>query len=349
MLKNGFGFMSKTKSISFIIPVYNRPDEIKELLKSFLVLKKNGWHYEIIIADDGSNPRLEGTVNAFKRNLPVEYFYKPNSGPGDTRNQAMKKAKGDYLVILDSDVVLPDDYMLKLQDFIEANPGIDMFGGPDTDLPSFDFFQKAVNLSMTSFLTTGGIRGKKQNLQRYVPRSFNMVLKREVFDRTGGFGNMHPGEDPEWVYRAWRKGFRTGFAPELKVYHKRRIDWKSFSRQITKFGITRCILNRLYPEAKSVVYWAPVLLVGFALLSIVSTFRFGIVALLPFGLYLLAVYLEFLWNVRRLVLALAALGVFAVQTWSYAKGFLTACIKFLFSAKPPDELFPELFFKTDEA
>ncbi len=339
--------MSKKTFVSFIVPVYNRSGELRELLESFRMLKLPGdLNFEIIIVDDGSDPPLEEVVQAFGKSLPVNYFYKKNSGPGDSRNQAMQKAQGDYFVILDSDVILPEDYLKVLSDFIQKHPEIDMFGGPDTDAPGFHFFQKAVNLSMTSFLTTGGIRGKKKNVQRYVPRSFNMILKREVFEETGGFSAMHPGEDPEWVYRIWRKGFRTGFAPDLKVFHKRRIDWKSFFRQMKKFGMTRCILNRMYPEADSWVYRVPLVLVLWTIISVMAAVFVTPYWLLPLALYLVLVFVEFLWHSHNPLLSLYALAVFMVQIFAYASGFLTACLRLGFSGRSPEALFPDLYFKS---
>ena len=337
--------MSGNVRFSFIVPVFNRPDELRDLLESFLHLNNpDDVAYEIIIADDGSEPPLKEVAEAYSGTLPVRYFYKKNSGPGDTRNRAMQQAEGEYFIILDSDILLPEDYLTNLVAALKKHPEADLAGGPDDAAASFSPFQKAVNLVMTSFLTTGGIRGHKKNVQKYVPRSFNMIVRREVFERTGGFGNIHPGEDPEWVYKSLGAGFRTVFFPDVKVFHKRRIDFGKFALQMKKFGITRYILNLRYPGFDSMVYRFPVLIsLGWflALPLFLLGFPWLLYAVL---LHFAMIFVEFLFRSRSLRIALTALLVFVVQMAAYAYGYLLAFYRIRLRGLQPEIAFPELFF-----
>ena len=230
---------------SIIIPVYNRPDEIKELLESLLVsdFKEK---YEIVIVEDGSVITCKEEVEKYSNLLNVSYHYKENSGPGDSRNYGMKVAKGDYFIIFDSDCIIPKQYLSEVAKELSVNY-VDCFGGSDAALDSFSDIQKAINFAMTSFLTTGGIRGGSEKLSKFQPRSFNMGISKKAFEASNGFGNIHPGEDPDLSIRLWKLGFETRLFPKAYVYHKRRIDWDKFSIQVTKFGKARPILDSWYP------------------------------------------------------------------------------------------------------
>ena len=214
---------------SFIIPVYNRPDEIQELLDSFVGLK-TATEFEIVIVEDGSTVLSKTSVESFKNTLNISYFFKENSGPGDSRNYGMQRAKGDYFIILDSDCVLPENYLNEVEKSLNNNY-VDCFGGPDAAHDSFSNIQKAINFSMTSFITTGGIRGHKKGLDKFQPRSFNMGLSKKAFEASNGFGRIHPGEDPDLSIRLWNLGFKTKLISEAFVYHKRRISWNKFYKQ----------------------------------------------------------------------------------------------------------------------
>ena len=240
---------------SFIIPVYNRPDEVKELLESFLALNGN-YGYEIVIVEDGSTETSKQVIDSYNTQLNISYYFKENSGPGDSRNYGMTKAKGDYFIILDSDVILPQNYLQEVDKFLNKDY-YDCFGGPDAAHPSFTNLQKAINFAMTSFLTTGGIRGGRQQIQNFQPRSFNMGLSKKAFMDSGGFGNIHPGEDPDLSLRLLKMGYKTTLIKEAFVYHKRRISWSKFYKQVNKFGMVRPILNQWHPKSKSLVYWFP--------------------------------------------------------------------------------------------
>ncbi len=325
---------------SFIIPVYERQDELEALLHSFRQTMPPDFSYEIIIVDDGSRQAdLKRVTDRFP-GLPVHYIRQENAGPGAARNRGMQQARGQWFVLIDSDVLFPGDYAHQLQKAVAHFPQSGMIGGRDTDHPSFSVFQKAVNLVMTSFCTTGGIRGNKTRVGRFVPRSFNMAVHRKVWEQIGGFSDMHPGEDPEWVYRWWQTGGTTASFPAWKIYHKRRINLRSFIRQIRKFARTRVILSKLYPGTFSPVFLAPVLFVLFTVAAVFyAPFR------LLLGLYLFCAFIEFLWRSRNIVAALAALPLIFVQNAVYALGLIESFIPICILRKKPREAFPSLFFK----
>ena len=228
-------------NISFIIPVYNRPSEIKELLDSFVNLKSH-QPFEIVIVEDGSSNTSKHIVDSFLNKLNIAYFLKENTGPGDSRNYGMKRAKGNYFIILDSDCILPPFYLNAVLDSLNI-AYVDCFGGPDAAHQSFSNLQKAINFTMTSFITTGGIRGNKNSVDKFQPRSFNMGISKVAFEKSKGFGRIHPGEDPDLSIRLWNLGFKTKLITEAYVYHKRRVSIQKFYNQVKKFGMVRPILN----------------------------------------------------------------------------------------------------------
>ena len=213
-------------SFSIIVPVYNRPDEIGELLES-LVQQTYEKAFEIVLVEDGSTQSSEEVVEKFKDLLQITYLRKKNTGPGDSRNFGMQHAKGNYFIILDSDCMLPPQYLKAVETSLHKY-FVHCFGGPDAAHASFSHVQKAINYAMTSVLTTGGIRGNKSSVNKFQPRSFNMGISEKAFKATKGYGNMHPGEDPDLTIRIWNMGYETKLIPEAFVYHKRRINWKRF-------------------------------------------------------------------------------------------------------------------------
>jgi glycosyltransferase involved in cell wall biosynthesis len=332
-----------TVSYSFIIPVFNRPDEINELLTS-LVTQNFTKPYEIVIVEDGSTESSKHIVEKYADKLDISYYFKPNSGPGDSRNYGMKKAKGNYFLILDSDCVLPKEYLSEVDKALNKNY-VDCFGGPDAAHESFSDLQKAINYVMTSFFTTGGIRGNVKSVDKFQPRSFNMGLSRKAFEATSGFGKIHPGEDPDLTIRLWKSGFETRFLPHAFVYHKRRISWKKFYQQVQKFGKCRPILNHWHPETKKLTYWFPTIFVFSVLIALIAS---G-VGFYGFS-YLLVVYLSIilidasLKNKSLLIGCQAILALF-IQFFGYGLGFLEATIKIEVLRKKPQDAFPYLFFK----
>ena len=328
---------------SFIIPVYNRPDEIQELLTSLKSMSFKD-EFEIVIVEDGSTVSSDKIVNAFKDRLPISYYYKSNSGPGDSRNYGMDKAKGNYFLILDSDCIIPKDYLTNVHNSLQKNY-VDCFGGPDAAHDSFSDIQKAINYVMTSFFTTGGIRGGKKSVDKFQPRSFNMGLSRDAFLKTKGFGKIHPGEDPDLTIRLWKKGFQTKLIPEAYVYHKRRISWNKFLIQVKKFGKCRPILNHWHPETSKLTYWFPSFFTIGCLVSVISMFFSNF---MPIGLLLAYILLIFVDSINKnksiKIGGLSVLALF-IQFFGYGYGFLLSTLKIKVLKQKPKEAFPSLFFK----
>jgi len=333
----------KAIDFSFIIPVFNRPEEIKELLESFINLEGD-FNFEIVIIEDGSTVDSKAIVSAFEKDLNISYYYKVNSGPGDSRNYGMQRAKGNYFIILDSDCLLPKNYLQIVSDNLKTN-FVDCFGGPDAAHDSFSNLQKAINFAMTSFITSGGIRGKRQSLGKFQPRSFNMGLSKAAFLASGGFGVIHPGEDPDLSIRLNALGFQTRLIPEAYVYHKRRISWSKFFKQVYKFGMVRPILNSWHPKTSRLVYWFPSLF-SFGLIMALLFFILGNNwFLLVFGLYFLTVFIMALMQTKNIIVSFQCLIAILVQFFGYGYGFVRSTIAIKVLGKNPEKHFPNLFFK----
>ena len=331
---------------SFVVPVYNRPEETRELLQS-LSLQQYSAPFEVVIVEDGSSRTSESVVREFQDRLRISYYQKANTGPGDSRNYGMGKALGDYFILVDSDCILPPEYLEEVRNALSLNY-LDCFGGPDDAHPSFNALQQAISYTMTSVLTTGGIRGKKI-ARNFQPRSFNMGISREAFEASGGFGNIHPGEDPDLSLRLKKLGFSLGFIPGARVYHKRRIDFPSFFRQVHKFGLTRPILNQWHPGSARLTYWFPSLfLIGTLFAVLLPVFWKDPGAWTPLallGAYLLAIGIGTALKTGNFKAACLAPVAVMVQFAGYGLGFLKSTILLTFSRKKPEELFPRLFFK----
>lgn len=328
---------------SFIVPVFNRPDEIDELLSS---LNDQDFKapYEIVIVEDGSTEPSEHIIEKYKDRLQISYYFKQNSGPGDSRNFGMRKAKGNYFLILDSDCVLPKEYLSEVDKALTRNY-VDCFGGPDAAHESFTNLQKAINYVMTSFLTTGGIRGSEKSVDKFQPRSFNMGLSRKAFEATNGFGKIHPGEDPDLTIRLWKTGFETSFISKAYVFHKRRISWKKFYQQVQKFGKCRPILNHWHPETKKITYWFPTVFVFSVLVSVLaSTMGIHVFSCL-LAFYLIVILIDASLKNRSFLIGFQAVIALFIQFFGYGLGFLLATIKIALLKKKPQEAFPYLFFK----
>lgn len=327
---------------SFIVPVYNRPDEIKELLDSFLNLEGDP-NFEIVIVEDGSIETSQDIVVMFNDQLNISYYYKANSGPGDSRNFGMQKATGNYFIILDSDVILPSNYLNEVKKYL-AKSYYDCFGGPDAAHSSFNNLQKGINFAMTSIITTGGIRGGKQQVEDFQPRSFNMGLSKKAFLASGGFGEIHPGEDPDLSLRLNKLGYKTSLIKNAFVYHKRRISWSKFYKQVNKFGMVRPILNQWHPKSKSLVYWFPTL---FSLGLIVAIILLSFNLKLLFYIYVSYFTLAFIMAIissKSITVAFYALVAIVVQFYGYGYGFIKSTFNLVVLGKNPKEVFPQLFF-----
>jgi len=331
-------------NISFIIPVYNRPDEIQELLQSFVELKTN-LDYEIVIVEDGSQLDSKQVVEAFTSKLNIAYYYKENSGPGDSRNFGMKQARGNYFIILDSDCILPSNYLNEVIKSLKVDY-VDCFGGPDAAHPSFSYLQKAINFAMTSFITTGGIRGNKKSIDTFQPRSFNMGISKKAFEASKGFGRIHPGEDPDLTIRLWGLGYKTKLIPDAYVFHKRRISWRNFYNQVFKFGMVRPILNYWHPETKKITYWFPsVFSIGLIVSVVFFLLEFKWL-LFCFILYFIITFILALFSSKSIVVSLLSIMAVVIQFFGYGYGFLKSNLLLLLNSnKEPETIFPKLFFK----
>ncbi len=330
---------------SLIIPVYNRPDEVDELLMS---LSQMEYHdvYEIVIIEDGSTIKCQEVLEKYADKLNISYYFKPNSGPGDSRNFGMEKARGNYFIIFDSDCIIPANYLIEVENALKETY-VDCFGGPDKALDSFSDIQKAINFAMTSFLTTGGIRGGSEKIGKFQPRSFNMGLSRRAFEVSKGFGNIHPGEDPDLSIRLWELGFETRLIPQAYVYHKRRIDWEKFAIQVNKFGKARPILNSWYPKYSKPTFFFPTLFIlglGISIFMYLFSQNFDFLLQLYFIYFILIFITSSIQNKNIKVGYLSMIAVWK-QFWGYGTGFLVSFVKVVLLKQKPQEVFPELFFK----
>ncbi|MCM1041624.1 MAG: glycosyltransferase [Bacteroides sp.] len=306
---------------SIIIPVFNRPDEMAEMLAS--LAGQTERNFEVVVVEDGSTKPCKEEVDRYSDVLDICYCTKPNTGRSDTRNVGMKNAKGNYFLFFDSDCILPPEYIQTLNRCLKESYS-DCFGGPDRALPTFTDMQKAVNFAMTSFLTTGGIRGSgKVCMEKFHPRSFNMGFSREVYEKVGGFADMF-GEDIDLSIRIRNSGFKTVLFPEVSVYHKRRVNLKKFFRQVYNFGQARIFLYKLHPESLKAVHALPAMFVlGEAALILLAVFH------TPYWLLFLALYAVMLFLAsaiknKSLKIALLSIVTGFVQLNGYGCGFIKA-------------------------
>lgn len=310
---------------SVIIPVYNRVDEVADLLES--LDKQTVKNFEAVFIEDGSTVPCKDMVDKY---LFASYYFKENEGRSIARNYGIERSRGEWLVFFDSDCVVPEDYFEKLDRQIDANPGISCFGGPDAAHDSFSDTQKAINYSMTSFLTTGGIRGGKISLEKFVPRTFNMGYKREVYDRIGGFREMF-SEDIDMSTRIRNAGYAVALFPEQFVYHKRRVDFRKFLRQVYVFGMSRITLKLLYPGSLKIVHTFPALFViGVAAMILLGIFCSPL-WLIPLALYLVAIFVAAVVATKSLKISILAIPASILQLGGYGCGFIKAYVtKILF-------------------
>ena len=305
---------------SIIIPVYNRPNEIDELLDS-LTKQDFSDDFEVLIIEDGSTIKSDIIVKKYKSQLNIKYFFKENTGAGASRNFGMQRALGNYFIILDSDVILPEHYLSEVKKGLDIKY-TDAFGGPDTAHESFTPIQKAINYAMTSMLTTGGIRGKKQAFGKFQPRSFNLGLSKIVFEKTQGFSKMKNGEDIDLTFRLWENEFDTQLLEKAFVYHKRRSSLKQFFKQTHGFGTARPILNKKYPETAKFTYWFPGLfIIGFAISIILTIFGFSQI-LYFYGVYFSLIWIDSLFKSKNLSVAFLSIAASLAQFIGYGIGFL---------------------------
>lgn len=326
---------------SVVIPVYNRPDEVDELLQS--LCGQTYQNFEVVVVEDGSAIPCKQVVEKYAEMLDVHYFEKPNSGPGQTRNYAAERSRGEYLLILDSDCILPETYLAAVEAELLREPA-DAFGGPDRAHDSFSDVQKAINYAMTSFFTTGGIRGGKKKMDKFYPRSFNMGVRAEVYKALGGFSAMRFGEDIDFSIRIFKGGYRCRLFPEAWVWHKRRTDLKKFFKQVHNSGIARIDLYKKYPESLKLVHLLPaVFTVGVVMVLLVAF-------ICPWSLLLLALFAVVIFidaSIRNKSIKIGALSVIAafIQLTGYGSGFLRAWWKRCICGGKSFSAFEKTFYK----
>lgn len=305
---------------SVIIPVYNRPDEVDELLTS--LTKQIVIDFEVVIVEDGSVDTCAHIVKKHEQLLHIGYYVKKNEGPGPTRNFGAKKASGRWLIFLDSDCFLPESYFQSIDHYLSEN-NIDAFGGPDMDHQSFTPIQKSISFAMTSFLTTGGIRGSKKSIEKFKPRSFNMGIKKTVFEDVGGFSKLRFGEDIDLSIKLFEAGFKTELIESAYVYHKRRANFRQFHKQIFNSGIARIILHDIHPGSLNLIHLFPAFFVFGNITLLIWCIRepgfFLLIIAYPFLLFSLA-----LIKFKSMKVSLLSIVAAYVQLGSYGFGFLKA-------------------------
>jgi len=328
-------------SLSLIIPVYNRPDEVEELLKS--LTNQTVKDFEVVIVEDGSVKKCDTIVNSYSSQLDIKYFFKENSGPGTSRNYGAERANGNYFVILDSDCIIPEKYIEIVLKNLQTDY-TDAYGGPDKAHKSFSIFQKAVNYSMTSLFTTGGIRGKSEKADKFYPRSFNMGYSKDVFEKTGGFSKMRFGEDIDMSIRILKYGFKTKLIKDAFVYHKRRTSIKQFFKQVYNSGIARINLYKKYPGSLKIVHAFPSVFITGVFILLLLSILISPYFFIPILLHIILIFSDASIKNKSLEIGLISILTSYIQFFGYGFGFLIAFIKRVLLKKQAFEAFKRNFY-----
>ena len=304
---------------SVIIPVYNRPQEVRELLESLSVQQHK--EFEAIIVEDGSTIRCEDICKEFSDRIPVSYHYKENGGPASARNFGAQWARGEWLLFFDSDCIIPDNYFQSVGEEL-AGKECQLFGGADRSHPSFTTLQKAIDYSMTSIITTGGIRGNRKSADKFYPRTFNMGIKKTVFDQIGGFSNMRFGEDVDFSYKVKEGGYDSRFFPNAWVYHKRRNTFRTFFKQVFNSGIARIHLSKRHPGTLKLVHLLPSAFVLGCIFLIIISAIWSWWCITPLVLLCGIIFADAIAGKREIKTAFAAIAASFTQLWGYGSGLL---------------------------
>lgn len=307
--------------ISIIVPVYNRPDEVAELLES--AARQTDTDFELILVEDGSTVPCRDIADMYAGKIAIQYFFRPNEGRSPARNYGMTRANGDFFIFVDSDCVLPPDYIANVKKTMRTTPA-DCFGGPDAAHESFSDLQKAISFAMTSFLTTGGIRGGKRSLEKFVPRTFNMGFSRRVWQTVGGFREMF-SEDIDMSTRIRNAGFSIALYADAPVYHKRRVTFKKFWRQVHVFGMSRITLHLLYPGSMKAVHTLPALFVIGSISIIIAAIFCPWLLIIP-AIYIAVLFISAIISLHSLKRAVMAVFASMVQLYGYGTGFIRAYV-----------------------
>lgn len=326
---------------SIIIPLFNRPEEIDELLES--LTHQTNRQFEVIVVEDGSSKKSDFIVEKYKTALNLTYFEKPNSGPGLSRNAGAEKASYDYLIFFDSDCIIPPNYIENVSVSLNSTY-VDAYGGPDRAMSNFTTIQKAINYSMTSFFTTGGIRGGKKSMDKFHPRSFNLGVSKQAFNALAGYGKMRFGEDVDFSLRLIENGFTTALIPDAFVYHKRRTRFRQFFKQVHNSGIARINLHLAHPNSLKLVHLLPSAFVVTMSLLFLAAFFFPILLVVPL-LYSLAIFLDSLAKNKSVKVAFYSIGAAWTQLFGYGTGFLSAAWKRLILHKGEFKAFEKKFYE----
>ncbi|MEO5912117.1 MAG: glycosyltransferase [Pelobium sp.] len=308
---------------SIIIPLFNRPQEIKELLAT--LVKQTYTAFEVLVIEDGSKNDAKEIVSSYQDDLDIHYHFKKNEGQGFARNYGFERAKGDYFIIFDSDCLIPENYLENVKNYLYDHD-LDAFGGPDDAHESFTPLQKAISYAMTSVFTTGGIRGKAKNAGgQFHPRSFNMGLSRKVWEKVGGYKITRLGEDIEFAIRIHEAGFKIGLIPDAKVYHKRRTSFKAFWKQLHFFGRARINITTFFPSTLKAVHFFPAIFTLGLIFTLLANFLLPLIAPicnLFLGIYILLIFFDS-WSINK-SLKVAFLSIFAsfIQLTAYGFGFM---------------------------
>ncbi len=316
-----------TVKYSIVVPVFNRPQEVDELLGS--LCKQSFKNFEVILVEDGSSNRCDHIVDQYRNTLQIEYLFKQNSGPGPSRNAGFEIAKGNYFVVFDSDCIIPATYFDAVENSLQKN-NWDAWGGPDKAHEDFSIVQRAMGYTMSSVLTTGGIRGGKKRLGWFQPRSFNMGISRKVFEQTHGFAFDRFAEDIEFSIRMKNAGFHVGLISDAYVYHKRRTNFSQFFKQVFNFGRGRVLVGRKHPEEIKITHWFPsVFVLGVAVVLVMPIFNFMLFKIGAFSifLYLILLFIHSLSVNKNLAVALLSVPAAIVQLSGYGLGFLSEKLK----------------------
>jgi glycosyltransferase involved in cell wall biosynthesis len=335
--------MNSDIQFSIIIPVYNRPDEMKELLDS--LVKQTNKDFELVVVEDGSSISSEDLCKSYSDQIQISYYYKENQGPSIARNYGLAKAKGNYYLFFDSDCILPPHYMETIHKELSED-FVDCYGGPDGAMEDFSNFQKAVSYAMTSFFTTGGIRGGKKQVHKFHPRSFNLGFSKKVYENTGGFPvtTMHPGEDMVFAIEVIKRGFETRLVRDAYVFHKRRISFKKFYKQVFGFGKTRYIISKHYPETFKIFFLFPSIFTLGTIGALIMGIAVHRIFAFPVLLYATLVLFDAISKSKSLKIGFISLAASFVQLFGYGIGFMDAVWKHKILGKDEFGVFGKGFY-----
>ncbi len=323
--------------ISVITPSYNRASELEHLMRSISAQSIDHNLFELIISDDGSTDDTEALINSWqeKASFSIKYISQENKGPGAARNHGLEKSIGELILFIDSDCEAHPKWIETIVDEYHKSE-FDACGGPDGGKKDFTLLQKAIDYSMTSFFTTGGMRGHSEKMiSKFYPRTHNMGVKRDKYEAVGGFGNLRHGQDIEFSHRIRTSGGKIRFIKNALVYHRRRTSLRQFIKQVFNWGVARINLGKIDTAMLEPVHFLPSLsiLLSLFIILIIYQLDWGIseIFLLFFSPLSIICLLGAL-NKKDLRVFPILLLVIPIQIFGYGLGFLQAYIRrFIFN------------------